>query len=521
MEVNSKHYFFGIWAGVALIAFVIVWNLTWRFQVNDDLIMMWLVSGAYTGTPESYAVFIHPILSWIFSKVYTFQPEFPWYSGLWFTILFLSYLLILKKIASIHSSLLWKYLFSGFLLMIVLHFCFFLQFTIVAGFAALASLLILSSPKNSFSNQFKVLAWIVLVFSFLIRWESFVLIGLGFLLYFLLFTPKSDYGPIFRLSLTLLLIIGFLVGTKYTWENNSEYAEFLTFNKARASVIDHPVFYEQIKSKQIEENSEWFHFARWMFEDDGVSISDLQFKKKELDSGLYSTQQVFNSFKRLFAVQKMEAFKSFISIALVLIALVYSEKAKKIIAFAGLWFLFLLVFNHFFILNGRVTILFFLVFLFPIFNHSTFPAYPTSRFVLAYGLLMSLFGFHVFNFLEEARGRKVMHQEFESLLESLPENELVILEGYMEHNYYFDYSLKKQVPIISLGWISRSPFQQKAFKKFGISSLEDANHFSLFGIRNQRESLYFPAYMNSVSGHFYLNSEIESSNFLLKRFSKP
>ena len=113
-----------------------------------------------------------------------------------------------------------------------------------------------------------------------------------------------------------------------------------------------------------------------------------------------------------------------------------------------------------------------------------------------------------------------MHTEFENLLERIPENELILLEGYMEHNYYFDYSQSNQVPILSLGWISRSPFQEKALKKFDISRLKEAEHYSLFGISNQRESLYFPDYMNSITGPFYLNKVIETPNFVLNRYSK-
>jgi hypothetical protein len=63
-----------------LLALASVWFLPWRFQVNDDVLMMWLVSGAYTGTPETYAVFIHPILSWIFSRLYAAFPFVNWYA---------------------------------------------------------------------------------------------------------------------------------------------------------------------------------------------------------------------------------------------------------------------------------------------------------------------------------------------------------------------------------------------------------------------------------------------------------
>lgn len=518
--MKSKSYFFEIWAGVGLIFFLIAWNLPWRFQVNDDLIMMWLVSGSYTGEPESYAVFIHPMLSWMFSKAYTFAPDIPWYPLTWFCILSLSYFLILKMIAELKSISTWKHLLSVIVLMIAIHFCFFLQFTIVAGFSSLASLLILGSSKNTFSKPVKIFAWILLVFSLMIRWESMVLIGLGFLLYNLLFTSKLEFRSVFKLFFLLFIVVGLTISAKFYWERNSEYSDFLIFNKARASVIDHPVFYEQIKSDQLEEGTPWFFFARWMFEDEKIGVADLEIKKQELDAELYSPDQVINSLERLITIQKMEAFKSFISILLVLLSLIYSANKGKMVAFTGVWLLFLLVFNHFFIVNGRVTILFFLVFLFPLINSSNFPNYKLSMVAGPLLVLFGLFTFHVFNFLEEAKGRKIMHEEFENLCNRIPERELIILEGYLEHNFYFDYSGSKEVPILSLGWISRSPFQQKALEKFGISGLGEAENYSLFGIRNQEESLYFPDYMNSIAGPFYLRERIETPNFVLARYSK-
>ena len=520
MEVKSNDLFFRIWAGVGLIAFFIIWNLPWRFQVNDDLLMMWLVSGAYTGTPESYAVFIHPLLSWGFSKAYSIAPDIHWYSLTWYSVLFLSYFLILKKVERIDSNLLWKHLFSGFILILVIHFCFFLQFTIVAGFASLAGLLILDRNKDFYSKPVIILGWILIFFSLMVRWESMVLIGLGFFLFNVLYISKPEFKSAFRMFSLLAIVFGLAIGSKYYWEINSEYSEFLAFNKARAAVIDHPVFYERIKSGKIEEGSSMFYFARWMFEDEKISISELEVQKQELDADLFSFKQVVNSFERFVSVQKMEAFKSSLSILLVLISLIYCRSKKRILAFLGLWLLFMLFASHFFILNGRVTILFFLVFLFPILNSSKFPHHRLSIFVGAYIILLGLFAYHFFNFMEEARGREIMHQEFESLRKRIPEKEVILLEGYMEHNFYFDYSVRNQVPILSLGWISRSPFQKKAMAKFGLSGLVDAENYWLFGIRQQRESLYFPEYMNSISGPFELRQGIESPNFVLLRFSK-
>lgn len=520
MEVSSNSFFFRIWAIVGLIAFLIVWNLPWRFQVNDDLIMMWLVSGAYTGIPESYAVFIHPLLSWILSTVYAGAPEVPWYAISWFGVLFLSYLLILSKISRIGDSPQWKHFFSGFALIAIMHFCFFLQFTIVAGIASIAGLLILDRGKTNYPKSIIAVAWLLIVLSLMIRWESMVLVGFGFLLFNILFVSKTEIKSVLKLFSLLILVFGLAVGSKYYWEINSEYSDFLAFNKARASVIDHPVFYERIKSGKLEEGSPTFFFSRWMFEDEKIGISVLNGQKQELDDDLYSFDQIINSLDRFMAIQKMEAFKSFLGIFLISISLICAKNKRKIVVFAGVWILFMLLVNHFFILNGRVTILFFLIFLFPLLNFSSLPKYKPSIFYGSYFLLIGLFTVHFFNFLEEASGRKIMHEEFVNLLKSIPENEVVLLEGYMEHNFFFDYSANNQVPILSLGWISRSPFQKRALAKFGLSSLAEAKSFALFGIRHQEESLYFPEYMNSISGQFELKEMIESPNFVLLRFSK-
>jgi|GEM_PF-6032982 len=47
MGLKGSDRFFLAWAVLGGIMTLLIWNLPWRFQVNDDEIMMWLVSGAY------------------------------------------------------------------------------------------------------------------------------------------------------------------------------------------------------------------------------------------------------------------------------------------------------------------------------------------------------------------------------------------------------------------------------------------------------------------------------------------
>lgn len=107
----------------------------------------------------------------------------------------------------------------------------------------------------------------------------------------------------------------------------------------------------------------------------------------------------------------------------------------------------------------------------------------------AYLILIS---FYFIYFLEEARVRNILYQEFQGLLETISEDEVVILEGYPAHYFYLDYSLNTKAPFFCLGWISLS------LNKVEISSLKEADHYSLFGFLDKKDSLYLPECMNSI-----------------------
>lgn len=125
MEKVSTKSFFWFWALLGLASMILIWFLPWRFQTNDDELMMWLVSGAYTGEPESFAVFIHPILSWSFSKLYTFFPAIPWYPLTWFLGMYLSYLVFLDLVSKKNFQQLSFHIWALFLFAFLIHFSFF------------------------------------------------------------------------------------------------------------------------------------------------------------------------------------------------------------------------------------------------------------------------------------------------------------------------------------------------------------------------------------------------------------
>ncbi|MFC5190284.1 hypothetical protein ACFPIK_00790 [Algoriphagus aquatilis] len=511
----SKTKFLLFWNTWGAISIAMITWLPWRFQVNDDVIMMWLVSGAYTGTPEPFAVFIHPVLSWMFSKLYTAGPSIYWYESLWFLTIYFSFALLIKSVSQIHTSELFRNLLAFFILLISLHLSIFPQFTLVAGFAAFSSLVILTGKESKLLWR---LAFVLLSLGIMIRWESTVLIGLGFIFCSIFTFPFSFRIRISKPIIRIVLLFISLIGSKSIYEINSPYAEFLKFNRIRAAVIDHPVFYQEILEKKIPESSELYFFSRWYFEDSGISETDLQEKKKSLDLSFFTFDYALNSLKRLWRFQKVEAYKSALILGILFFYFLLIRKKHSLILFGSFWLLFLLIFNHFFLIQGRVIFLFFLCFLVPLFKLGQIDIHRNASIGL-FLFFMITFGIHLSNFLKEGRGRKVMDSELVSLQSRLNPSVPVLIEGYHEHNLGFRFSSLNPVPFLSTGWISRSEFQKKALKRLNLSSFANIQEYALITPTTNTE-IVFPDYMDHAFGSFVQTDSVQTANFIFLQYKK-
>ncbi|TDQ19596.1 hypothetical protein DFQ04_1420 [Algoriphagus boseongensis] len=505
------------WSIALTASILIVWFLPWRFQTNDDVLMMWLVSGAYTGEPESYAVFIHPWLSWVLSSIYKVSPDINWYGAVWFLVNWASGLVLLHQVHQKEFSTEWKNFWSLFTLLISIHLGFFPQFTLIAGYAGLAGfLIILQKPK--ISNWGKSMAFLLLFFGLMIRWEAVALIGMGWTWSNWVFSRFSE-KRVFQKILLPLSLAGLVLLGKWTYEQNYVDQDFLAFNRSRAKVIDHPVFVEKTKSGEINTGSDWYFFGRWMFEELPIGLSELKAEKKVLDKQFFTREQVGFGIVRLMKIQLTELFKSMLILALLISFMALQLSFRKKLEFLLGWLAFFLVFNHFNLSLGRVNLVFFSVLLFPILSERSIRFSP--KIFSSAGLILLLFlGIHSANFLNEAKGRKLVNEEFYSLLENVASGEIVFLEGFFEYNFLNHFSQKNPVPVISQGWISRSPFQKKAFQRMGISGQSELKSYALIAFQFP-EPLVFPDYMNRISrGEFTQVSILSSANLKLLQFTK-
>ena len=518
MERIKTISFLHFWSLLGLLAMIAIWFLPWRFQVNDDVIMMWLVSGAYTGTPESYAVFIHPLLSWIFSKFYTFHPEFNWYGATWFLAIFFSYGLFLRRIGSTSFSMLWKSFFALMILVISLHFSYFPQFTLVGGYLGLSGLITFFQASFKTSKLNFYLGLLAIFLSIIIRAEAFVLVGMGFFLGELIFSDKVSLSRNRLRFLFVGVVFISCLASKWIYEKNSVYVDYLEFNQYRSAVIDHPAFYDLERNGGFESEDKWFYFSRWMFEEEGITIYDLKEKASELNKSLWTVKHFRNSLERLWLIQRTEMFKSMLILMLILLLLLSKPNTRKLVIYASIWSLFFFFFNTYFLILGRVIFLFFIVLFSLIFNYGHFRKHES----LAYGFIAAMlffFSFHTINFLKEAEGREKMNLELNEMNDEIPTGAPLFLEGYFEFNLPSIYNWKNPVPVVTYGWISRSPFQKKAFQRFGFDKLSNLSKYYFIGIQIP-EPLVLPDYIESLAGTFEQKELARSSSFVLFELTK-
>ncbi|MDI1323134.1 MAG: hypothetical protein PSV36_10320 [Algoriphagus sp.] len=360
MEVKSKSYFFEIWAGIGLIAFVLIWYLPWRFQVNDDEVMMWLVSGTYTGKPEAFAVFIHPILSWIFSKAYAFEPDIPWYPALWFLIMLFSFLALIRLIASRPTPLIQRQVWAFFLFGFFVHFLFFLQFSIVAAFsisAGLGSRLIVWNQNKKPWYHLRFSDFFIL-FGYLIRPEVLFLFLIGgAVLNFLVIKDKQLY---FGLLLPLFLsILGSI--TLQLWIERTGLREFYEINRLRSQVFDHPSL--QLHKEEFKTSDpDLYHFGNGLidFNRDLTLPEKLPIWKNELDQKRFLNLNVDSLTNSLSTFLLHEHF--FVGLFAFFLTFSFLLKWKKSILMFLILFSGLILLSPFFLLKVQIYAIVFLLY---------------------------------------------------------------------------------------------------------------------------------------------------------------
>ena len=135
---------------------------------------------------------------------------------------------------------------------------------------------------------------ILCLLSLMVRKESFFMFTMGFGILFLVKFGWKNAGKILLARKWLIFAAFLLLVFTPIYERFNGYQDYVTFNTARAKVLDHPVLsYLPLD----EENSPDLYYAKnWHFRDNpAVTVATLKDWKKQLDKGLWTIEHVRQS----------------------------------------------------------------------------------------------------------------------------------------------------------------------------------------------------------------------------------
>lgn len=254
-----------------------------KYEVSDDFIMEMMVSGAYTGNPSPYIMFMNPIIGIFLSFLYNVFKKINWYFLFQIAVIFLSLCVLsycfLKKKSNNFSILLvfvFLFFFSNDLYLLV-------QFTKTATVAISTGIILILTNvlSNNKRNSEIVIGFILFSLGVLIR-RKCLYIGLFFsiipVLYYII-QERNNKNKIILLMkhciqigiIGLLLLFSFNLFDTAFDKINSEYKLYQKYNSYRANIVDYNYYTyeenkEKFKEKGISEN-DFNTLVHWNFGD--------------------------------------------------------------------------------------------------------------------------------------------------------------------------------------------------------------------------------------------------------------
>ena len=215
------------------------------YTVNDDVAMVTILNGSYTGTPDAHAIFLKYPLSWVIAALYTLLPAVSWYRVVLLGIYVLATAFLLCQLLCRfprHPALV-SLLLAGSVALLwlgqMVRFTFSTCGAFVSGAVILSYALI---PREEDLRPGKLLPLLGLFWlSYCIR-DYFALAGLLFLGIVWLCKYHDRLlreRRCWLIPLAGLLGLGLCVGVNTLAYSDPEWQDFLTYNEERSYVQDY------------------------------------------------------------------------------------------------------------------------------------------------------------------------------------------------------------------------------------------------------------------------------------------
>lgn len=247
MSLTYLQFFLG-WAGVFLI-FACFSPI--RFETNDDVMMLMISSGAYSGTPDFHLVFINVIYGLLVKALYIFLPGLEWYTILFCLLHIISFSLIFwiysKRLTTAFGQLLLLLL----LLVLQSRFVIGFQFTTTAAVVAYAGLLLYFER----GKYIRIVGLLLFFIGSLVRFDA-AMLCLGVYAPVMMFplsgrirSKRQFLQTGIILSLIVVLPVVAKIIDRQVYNKDSGWHYYMEYNRVRGALNDNPNFEKLLSVK--------------------------------------------------------------------------------------------------------------------------------------------------------------------------------------------------------------------------------------------------------------------------------
>jgi len=245
----------------------------------DDVFMSMIAAGISMVSiqqPSADLVFIHPFYGWFISHLYMWEPEVPWYGIFFILIVGLSLVTLNYSILRLRRQLNFSIVVICATIGTVLPSLWHLQFTIVAGLATMAGLILLLSffmcepaIKKSFIVGILTSLCLLLIGA-MIRFQSVLLVCVLFtpfaIIVFFKFARSTQSNNFKKKYILKFLIVGIIVGVSMIglqaykqryYGNSPEWTKWFSLNKAKSEFLDYGRIKYNEQTRNIFDSMNW------------------------------------------------------------------------------------------------------------------------------------------------------------------------------------------------------------------------------------------------------------------------
>lgn len=255
-----------------------------KYEVSDDFIMEMMVSGAYTGSPSPFIMFMHPIVGLVLSILYTFIATINWYFIFQITVIFTSLCILSYMFLKYKKDNLSILLFMVFLLFFANDLYLLVQFTKTATLSLCAGcILMLSNILDHNMMNKKEIALGILLFcvGYMIR-NKCIYIVLFFSVLPILFhgiQKRFKYIDFVKLAKKagkvmfpcFFVLVGLSFFSKEFVQRYPAYKEYKEYSAYRSDIVDYSYYSYEENRTEFEKNgiseNDFYTLVHWNFGD--------------------------------------------------------------------------------------------------------------------------------------------------------------------------------------------------------------------------------------------------------------